>query len=225
MTDISQEQTYDKLLENCKQLIYDRLLEKYDKFMLLKVFLDSDDKKLAQKYIASSETHNSKTLVSLENDDILKQHIDAGFDLFVPCDIDSCVKDEKEKEKKDTNNQFKIDHKIVCSAVMFTGSGKCFNTGYYLYPRSSISKTDIRLANSVGIIDSGYRGHLIGVFDYHSNNNSSDSTQTRRIVNAYDRVLQVCAPGLVPVLVELVDNVESLGMTERGNKGFGSSGK
>ena len=32
---------------------------------------------------------------------------------------------------------------------------------YYLYPRSSISKLNIRLANSVGIIDSGYRGKSI----------------------------------------------------------------
>ena len=34
------------------------------------------------------------------------------------------------------------------------------NIGYYLYPRSSISKTPLILANSVGIIDSGYRGNI-----------------------------------------------------------------
>ena len=37
--------------------------------------------------------------------------------------------------------------------------------GYYLYPRSSIVKTGLRLANSVGIIDAGYRGEIIAVVD------------------------------------------------------------
>ncbi len=34
-------------------------------------------------------------------------------------------------------------------------------TGFYLYPRSSISKTRMRLANSVGIINARYRDELI----------------------------------------------------------------
>ena len=39
-------------------------------------------------------------------------------------------------------------------------------TAYYLYPRSSMgSKTPLRLSNSVGIIDAGYRGNIIGVVD------------------------------------------------------------
>jgi hypothetical protein len=37
--------------------------------------------------------------------------------------------------------------------------------GFYLYPRSSISKTRMRLANSLGIIDAGYRGDLIAAVD------------------------------------------------------------
>jgi dUTP pyrophosphatase len=203
-----------------KSVFFKNILETYDRFMLLQVFVDSDDEKLIQKYKSSSDSHNTKVLDSLNNIDSLKNHIDAGFDLYVPCDIDSGI-DCKEV----SNNQYKVNHRIVCSAMMFTSSGKRFNTGYYLYPRSSISKTDIRLANSVGIIDSGYRGHLIGVFDYNAKpNNDSDVCVSRRIVSAYDRVLQVCAPGLVPILVEMVENAGSLGITERGNKGFGSSG-
>jgi dUTPase len=34
-------------------------------------------------------------------------------------------------------------------------------TSYYLYPRSSLSKTSFQLANSVGVIDAGYRGNLM----------------------------------------------------------------
>ena len=34
-----------------------------------------------------------------------------------------------------------------------------------LFPRSSVSKTNLRLCNSVGVIDSGYRGEIIFKFD------------------------------------------------------------
>ena len=39
------------------------------------------------------------------------------------------------------------------------------NKAYYLFPRSSISKTPLRLANSIGLIDGGYRGELVGMVD------------------------------------------------------------
>jgi len=42
----------------------------------------------------------------------------------------------------------------------------------------------------------------------------------------YDRYLQICAPGLVPIIVEIVDSVSDLGgETERGAGGFGSTGR
>jgi len=46
------------------------------------------------------------------------------------------------------------------------------------------------------------------------------------IVNKYDRLLQICAPGLVPIIVEVVNTFEELGEeTERGSGGFGSTGR
>jgi dUTP pyrophosphatase len=36
---------------------------------------------------------------------------------------------------------------------------------YYLFPRSSISKTPLRMANSIGLIDGGYRGEIIAMCD------------------------------------------------------------
>jgi dUTPase len=197
---------------------FKNVLQTYDRFMLLRIFIDSDDEKLIQKYKESSTAHNNKVLDAMNMIDNSNTHIDAGFDIFAPCDA--------YYSKEDSNRrQYKIDHRIICSAVMFTSDGKHFNTGYYLYPRSSISKTNLRLANSVGIIDSGYRGHLIGVFDHHdmvADYNAPSSS--RQVISAHDRLLQICAPGLVPVLVELEDNIDSLGTTDRGNKGFGSSG-
>ena len=42
---------------------------------------------------------------------------------------------------------------------------------------------------------------------------------------AYERYIQICAPGLIPMIVEIVDNIEALGeKTERGQGGFGSTG-
>jgi len=39
------------------------------------------------------------------------------------------------------------------------------NKAYYLFPRSSISKTPLRLANSIGLIDGGYRGEIVAMVD------------------------------------------------------------
>jgi dUTPase len=38
-------------------------------------------------------------------------------------------------------------------------------------------------------------------------------------------LVQICAPGLVPIIVELVDSLEELGETARGEGGFGSTGR
>ena len=131
--------------------------------------------------------------------------MNAGFDLFVPDTIQT---------RSNTIN--KINMVVVCSAEMILPNHRKYNTGYYLYPRSSLSKTPLRLANSVGIIDAGYRGNIIGAFD----------SQTDYVVNPGDRLVQICAPGLVPIYVEIVDDIDELKMnTERGIKGFGSSGK
>ena len=56
-----------------------------------------------------------------------------------------------------------------------------------------------------------------------------EDNQTRQadcFVEKYDRLVQICAPGLVPVFIEIVDTIEELGeKTERGSGGFGSTGR
>jgi dUTPase len=102
-------------------------------------------------------------------------------------------------------------------------------TGFYLYPRSSISKTRMRLANSVGIIDAGYRGDLIAAVDTIGLFGSTDIwhiwKETLSPIKKYDRYFQVCAPDLSPFLVHIVDTEEELSPpTTRGHGGFGSTG-
>ena len=87
-------------------------------------------------------------------------------------------------------------------------------SGYYLYPRSSISKTPLRLANSVGIIDYTYRGEIIAVVD-----NISDKDYT---IPANTCLFQLCAPDLTPLSFTLTDTLTE---TKRGDGGFGSTDK
>jgi dUTP pyrophosphatase len=87
-----------------------------------------------------------------------------------------------------------------------------------MMPRSSISKMPLRLANSVGIIDAGYRGNLIAAVD-----NIDKATVYN--VAPDTRLFQICSPDLSVFLkVEVVDVIPG-GPTLRGEGGFGSTGK
>jgi dUTPase len=80
-----------------------------------------------------------------------------------------------------------------------------------------LSKTQLRLANNTGIIDAGYRGPLIGMFDCLTNDEYE--------VSGFTRLLQVCAPGLAPIYVRVIDTIAELGPnTSRGEGGIGSTG-
>jgi len=165
----------------------------------MKIFIDDVDNDLKNTYINAINAHNIKII---NNPSI----IDAGFDIYTP-------------SNEILLNQLanKVDFKIICACKMIMQNNS-YNTGFYMYPRSSISKTPLRLSNNVGIIDAGYRGHLIGMFDlpYGKSHN----------INKLDKYLQICAPGLVPIVIELVNSIEELGeKTERGDGGFGSTGR
>jgi dUTP pyrophosphatase len=84
-----------------------------------------------------------------------------------------------------------------------------------LFPRSSISKTDLTLRNSVGIIDSGYRGEITFKF----NNILMSSCEP---YNVKERIGQLI---IMPYPTIEFEEVEELSTTERGAQGFGSTGK
>lgn len=170
------------------------LLFEYNKFMHLKIFVDSSDNELKKKYEEIIYQHHLKLHRNIH-------HIDAGFDLLTP-----------EPKILTSMTVNKLDYKIICSAQIVGFNDSCYNTGFYMYPRSSISKSNIRLANNVGIIDAGYRGHLMGMFDVIYVNETN--------VNKFDRHLQICAPNLIPIIVKMVNSIEELGEnTARGDGG------
>jgi len=124
---------------------------------------------------------------------------DAGLDLYCPGNLEILPGQTK-----------CIDFKIQCEGL---SDSDARNVCYYLYPRSSISKTPFRLANSVGIIDAGYRGNLMAMVD-----NTSKEVQT---IQKGTRLFQICGRYLEPIHLELV---EILSDSDRGNDGFGSTG-
>lgn len=80
-----------------------------------------------------------------------------------------------------------------------------------LFPRSSVSKTDLRLCNSVGVIDSGYRGEVILKFDKTG----------QKEYEVGDRVGQLM---LVPIPSIQFVEVTNLPSSDRAFGGFGSTG-
>jgi dUTP pyrophosphatase len=94
-----------------------------------------------------------------------------------------------------------------------------------VFPRSSIRKTGLQLSNSVGVIDSGYRGELQATFNkIFGSEGFYDETkmQTNEFYKVGDRVAQIM---IIPYPPIEFDEVAELSDTERGEGGFGSTGK
>lgn len=105
--------------------------------------------------------------------------------------------------------------------------------GYYfaIYPRSSQSKTETILSNSVGIVEPEFRGELqvrlrpIGSFTGFSDENWLDVKFKDWQFLAFkpgDRIAQLVLHPLVNSEIEVVDKLSE---TQRGSGGFGSTGK
>jgi len=115
---------------------------------------------------------------------------DAGMDLY------AVSKEEKEKY---------IEY----------GTGLAFEVpeGYVglLFPRSSLSKKDLVLANHVGVLDSGYRGELKFRF----------KKLGEEVYDVGDKIGQLI---IIPYPKIEFEEVDELSDTDRGSGGFGSSG-
>lgn len=123
-------------------------------------------------------------------------------------------------------------------------------------PRSSNTKTDVYLPNSIGTLDSGYRGELLVIFKNRSNihlcrcvedslmainqlkhvtNRIEEITndcmkELEQVMNGFpykegDRVCQLLVRHREKITWDEVETLEELGNTERGEGGFGSTGK
>jgi dUTP pyrophosphatase len=188
----------DSDTEREMESILESLNAEFKTFAVLKMAFKTPE--LTEKYRDYICNHN----MSLFTD----KFVNSGFDLFFP----ENVKFGDVIESKMVNFQVKCEMRIY----NFT-TNKWTPTGYYMYPRSSLSKTPLILSNHVGIIDSGYRGNLMGAFRI------IDLSWESYIVEKNTRLLQVCAPDLRPIVVRIVDE-SFFQETERGAGGFGSTG-
>jgi len=150
-----------------------------------------------------------KFLIKPLNDDvkqIYKNHStyhegDSGLDLFI-------IQDEIIPA-----GQTKIVDLGICCQLFNQTNNKYFS--YNMYPRSSVSKTPLRLANGVGLCDAAYTGPLKAAL--HNTDIKNDF-----IIKKGERYVQLAYPNLDEVSFELVDELRD---TTRGAGGFGSTGK
>lgn len=128
---------------------------------------------------------------------------DAGWDLF--------AKDDGE---------FVYDSAGELLSIRYDTGVRCDPCGaaFMLFPRSSVAKTDLIMANSIGLIDSGYRGNIIAVFKPTRGHGWPQG------INRYkkgDRIAQLVP--FMPMRAEFVMS-DDLSETGRGTGGFGSTG-
>jgi dUTP pyrophosphatase len=143
---------------------------------------------------------------------------DSGLDLFCPIDVSFVPGETKVID-------LCIQSEMLCNDK---------NVSYYMYPRSSLSKTPLCLANSVGIIDAGYRGNLKIALKYVPTTEflielvsglllpTEVCSKHTFTFNKGDRVAQLCSADLSTFTFTLVDELST---STRGDGGFGSTGK
>jgi dUTP pyrophosphatase len=116
---------------------------------------------------------------------------DAGMDIV------AITKMETEKEiEYGTGLAFEIPKDYVC----------------LIFPRSSVSKKDLILANCVGVLDSGYRGELRFKFKKMGKESYSIGDKIGQII-------------ILPYPKVFFEEVKGLSSSARGEGGFGSTGK
>ena len=192
----------------------------------LTLWVSPDRGELRDRYAAALAKHNALTMAYIAGGRV---DWNAGFDLFVP-----------ESTRAQGGGTLVLDHRVraaMCRVepsdggldvktvagrlVLAPSDADKTPVSYYLYPRSSMgTRTPLRLANSVGIIDSGYRGNIKAILDHVK------PIRGPFTVGLHTRLVQICPPELTaPIYVRLIDDRRELGETVRGEGGLGSTGE
>lgn len=125
-------------------------------------------------------------------------------------------------EKKEADAAFDI--RSNCNCVVAPGERMIVKTGLYLeLPRNTFGKIESRSGLAAkgidvcgGVVDSGYRGE-VGVILHNT-------TKQYYQVHPGDRIAQMVVHQLGPVDFQRIESREGLVESDRGDKGFGSSG-
>jgi len=199
----------------------DKLDDGTVKFVLYMELNDSikKDKQLKSFYTRLVDKHNK----CIQND----LYYDSGFDLSMSSEIQNTVL------KPNTVTLMPLGVRCACykfysinperipvysyiqEAIKRGRMKNVKSQPFLLLPRSSMWKSGVMLANSKGVIDSGYRGFLFApLYNFKSED------VKLKYKNKY---LQICMPGLERFFIKIVDEIKT--DTQRGSGGFGSTGK
>jgi dUTPase len=161
--------------------------------MSITLFIEPLSEAFAELYSNAANAYNTTA----------PEERNSGFDLH--CDAD------------DVDSTWSAHCQLVsqgCRAAAYDERGR--RRAFWLAPRSSISRTPFTLANSLGLIDAGYRGVIKAAL--RTNGNSECR------IDHYVRLTQLAAPDLLPwATVHVVDRLPD-DVTARGAGGFGSTG-
>lgn len=115
------------------------------------------------------------------------------------------------------------------NAVYGTGIALEIPKGYagFIFPRSSNSQKCLLLSNCVGIVDSGYRGEVKAKFKpsmamFSNDGELEGSSNTDRIYKVGERIAQIV---IMPYPEIDFEEADELSEADRGDNGFGSTGK
>jgi dUTP pyrophosphatase len=151
-----------------------------------------------------------KFLLQCETDEIKAMYFnhethhkgDSGLDLYITNDVTIGGGDTK-----------LVGLGLKCQLQSRNWYGKKVYSSYLMFPRSSISKTPLRLANGIGLIDREYKGELMAAFH--------NTSKTPFTLKKGERYVQLTRADLGEINFKIVN---SLRETKR-NAGFGSTGK
>ncbi len=148
---------------------------------------------------------------------ITRTNDNAGVDLYCP-DTTECLENKVTLVKLGVKarmyrNKCVSIPRLWCEPLINKSSSECH---YWLVPRSSIWKNNVRQANSVGVIDKTYRGLLMGAVQ---------PIVGDAIISENTRLFQILAPDMGYISKISILPVSQLDTTTRGEGGFGSTGK
>lgn len=177
------------------------------KYAILEIAIPDDMDELQNKYEEKIQRHNLE---------MLNTHYSSGFDLLFSKEQEIIENFTTTIINLDIKSEMSYFDRTVCDC------NKCHEPcGFFIFPRSSMSKTPLIMANHTGIIDSSYRGNLMVAVRKCPDINMSSSVFT---LEKYERLFQITHPSLCRIFVVLVKEVE-LTKTIRDVGCFGSTGR
>ena len=180
-----------------------KFIDAYAQFMHLSIFVDSPDEKLKSLYVEQAHAHNAKIVETPE-------FYNAGFSVLLP----------PPQEDRDTNIFYighgtKVEFHIKCCAKICDSvqpvKHRIRHTPFYVYAHPDLPKTPLRVSTNPEIVQAGCRESLSSAFDciamYIPDNviQGCELMEEGCYVDNYVKMMQICAPGLIPIYVTITD--------------------